>query len=117
MDQEMIDNIERLLDDPNPDRGKICDRCHMRDGHNLQYCYRCPGHYVDFKETWRESFIRFAARPAFLANRIYSFSFYYKRYIFTGSGRIKRQSQFDENYEEFKTYLMEKFTNGNQNSN
>lgn len=110
------ENIEILLQEQNPDKGKICSSCGHRDGHNLQYCYKCPGTYVPYKETWEDSLRCFATNKNYFNNRVECFGWAYKKFfIWTKLGHSKEARELENNFdhpqqqEEFRRILYETF--------
>lgn len=103
------EDIEILLQEENPDRGQMCNLCGHRDGHHLQYCYKCSGIYVPYKETWEQSLRRFATNKNHFNNRVESFVWAYKKFfIWDKYGRkVSREleDKLDSQLEEFKEIL------------
>lgn len=73
---------------------------------NIEKIIDRQSHYIDIKETWRQSFERLKDKPFWFDNRVYSFSIAYQREYF---GEHRRR-YFEENqYEEFRKVLFNMF--------
>ena len=97
------ERIDAFLGTQERDRARVCDTCGHRDGHHLTYCLKCPGRYVDSKETWRDSILRDPGNKNWVRNRLDCFTHAFR------FGVVKRrfQYEFDAFRPEFDRIVMD----------